>query len=218
MYCRSPRSNFGAVICLIQDGNVEEVILYDLKQGTEMKSGKKPTENAETFRAAMTGVKPLKCDNRLAQRRPLPAPVPVQFYRDEAAALQELLRPVDPAEIETGEELLFIRPGYPPRLLRHLRRGIFSSSDSIDLHTMTERVAREVLLRFINEASRSGLGCVRVIHGKGLRSQGRPVLKLMAQSVLRKHPSVIAFASCRPVNGGTGAVDILLKDFGLSTR
>ena len=190
--------------------------MYDLKQGTEMKSGKKHTENADVFRAAMTGVHPLKCDNRLAHRPPRPAPVPTQFHRDEAAVLQELLAPVDdPAEIETGEELLYLRPGCPPRLLRQLRRGVFSSSDSIDLHTMTEKIARDVLLQFIAQANRRGFGCVRVIHGKGLRSQGRPVLKLMAQKVLRKHPSVIAFASCRPVNGGTGAVDILLKNSGL---
>ena len=181
-----------------------------------MKSGKKHTENADVFRAAMTGVLPLKCDNRLAQRPPRPAPVPTQLHRDEAAVLLELLQPADdPAEIETGEELLYFRPGYPPRLLRQLRRGVFSSSGSIDLHRMTEKIAREVLLQFIAQANRRGLGCVRVIHGKGLRSQGRPVLKLMAQKILRKHPSVIAFASCRPVNGGTGAVDILLKDSGL---
>ena len=181
-----------------------------------MKSEKKNTENADVFRAAMTGVQPLKCDNRLVQRPPRPAPVPTQFHRDEAAVLQELLQPVDdPAEIETGEELLYLRPGYPPRLLRQLRRGFFSSADSIDLHTMTEKIARDVLLQFIAQANRRGLGCVRVIHGKGLRSQGRPVLKLMAQKILRKHPSVIAFASCRPVDGGTGAVDILLKDSGL---
>jgi DNA-nicking Smr family endonuclease len=193
--------------------------LYDLKSGTEMKSGKKPTENAEVFRAAMEGVQPLTRDNRLALRRPRPAPVPMQLHRDEAAVLQELMQPVvDPAEIETGEELLFLRPGYPPGLLRQLRRGIFSCADSIDLHTMTEKVAREVLLLFIAQSNRRGFGCVRVIHGKGLRSQGRPVLKLMAQKILRKHPSVIAFASCRPVHGGTGAVDILLKNSGLRRR
>lgn len=193
--------------------------MYGLKQGTEMKSGKKATENAEVFRAAMTGVQPLKCDNRLARRRPRPAPVPTQFHRDEAAVLQELLQPVvDPAEIETGEELFYLRPGHSPRLLRQLRRGTFSCADSIDLHTLTEKVAREVLLQFIAQSNRRGFGCVRVIHGKGLRSQGPPVLKLMAQKTLRKHPSVIAFASCRPVHGGTGAVDILLKDSGPSPR
>lgn len=193
--------------------------MYDLKSGTEMKSGKKPTENADVFRAAMAGVKPLRRDNRLALRRPKPAPVPIQLHRDEAAVLQELMQSVvDPAEIETGEELLFLRPGYPPGLLRQLRRGTFSCADSIDLHTLTEKVAREVLLLFIAQSSRRGLGCVRVIHGKGLRSQGRPVLKLMAQKMLRKHPSVIAFASCRPVHGGTGAVDILLKNSGLRRR
>ncbi len=186
--------------------------MYDLKQGTEMKSKKSPSESAEVFRAAMAGVQPLKCENRLALRPERPTPVPRQLRHDEAAVLQELLQPVDdPAEIETGEELLYLRTGYPPLLLRQLRRGVFSCADSIDLHAMTEKIAQEVLVQFIAQASRHDLGCVRVIHGKGLRSHGRPVLKLMAQKFLKKHPSVIAFASCRPINGGTGAVDILLK-------
>lgn len=29
--------------------------------------------------------------------------------------------------------------------------------------------------------------------------------------VPRKHPRVVAFASCRPVDGGTGATDVLLS-------
>ena len=113
--------------------------------------------------------------------------------------------------LETGEELLYLRPGYPQRLIRRLRRGHFSVADSIDLHQMSENVAREVLLQFLTDAVRRGYGCVRVVHGKGLRSRGLPKLKMMTNSVLRKHPAVIAFASCRPVDGGTGAVNVLFS-------
>lgn len=188
------------------------MLLYGLKSGTEMKSKKKPASDTEIFHTAMSGVRPLKPDNRLVQRDEKLAATPLQLQRDEQSVLLELLQPIDdPADLETGEELLFIRPHHSPRLLRRLRRGHFSVADTIDLHHLTQIVAREVLLQFLADAGRQGYGCVRVVHGKGLRSSGAPKLKLLTHSLLSRHPSVIAFASCRPVHGGTGAVDVLLK-------
>lgn len=184
-----------------------------------MKSKKEPRGDKGDFRAAMSGVQPLRFDNRLVHPRQKPSPIPQQHRRDEASVLRELLQPLDGSEeLETGEELLFLRPGYPPRLLRRLRRGHFSVADSIDLHQMSEAVATEVLLRFLADVARRGYGCVRIVHGKGLRSRGLPKLKQMTHRVLRKHPSVIAFASCRPVDGGTGAVNVLLGSTRASTR
>lgn len=160
----------------------------------------------------MSGVRRLKPANRLEQRPPKPQATPRQRQLDELLVLRELLSPADvPPDLETGEELLYLRPGHSPQLIRRLRRGRFSVADTIDLHHMSETVAREVLLQFLNEAARRRCGCVRVVHGKGLRSRGMPKLKLMTQGLLRKHPAVIAFASCRAVDGGTGAVNILLR-------
>lgn len=113
-------------------------------------------------------------------------------------------------ELETGEELLFLRSGYQKNLLRRLRRGQFSVADTMDLHHMDVATAKQVLLDFLEHCTARQLGCVRIIHGKGLRSKGLPVLKIMTNRVLRKYPAVVAFASCRPVNGGTGATDVLL--------
>jgi len=178
----------------------------------EMTSGKNLGCHEDEFRKAMHGVRPLRPDNRLAPETIKPSPTPEQRRRDEKSVLQELFHPVeDPAGLETGEELFFLRQGYPPRLLRRLRRGHFSVADSIDLHHMGEGIARKVLLHFLADADRRGHGCVRIVHGKGLRSRGLPKLKLMTNTLLRKHPGVIAFASCRPVDGGTGAVNVLLN-------
>lgn len=184
-----------------------------------MKSNENPSSDKDDFRTAMSGVQPLRSDNRLVHQLRKPSPIPQQRRRDEASVLRELLDPIDdPVELETGEELLFLRPGYPPRLLRRLRRGHFSVADSIDLHQMSETVANEVLLQFLADVARRGYGCVRIIHGKGLRSRGLPKLKHMTNRVLRKHPGVIAFASCRPVDGGTGAVNVLLNNARASMR
>jgi DNA-nicking Smr family endonuclease len=53
---------------------------------------------------------------------------------------------------------------------------------------------------------------VRIIHGKGNGSvQRRPVLKGKVNHWLQQRDEVLAFCSARPVDGGTGAVYVLLK-------
>jgi DNA-nicking Smr family endonuclease len=178
---------------------------------TEMHPEKKSTDDM-SFREAMADVKPLSAAERIEPTpRKTPA-VAMQREQDDRQVLRELLEFEDEsAELETGEELLFLRPGHQQRTLRRLRRGHFSVSDTIDLHHMSVETAKKVLLDFIDQAMRRHMGCVRVVHGKGLRSRQLPRLKIMTNRTLRKHPGVIAFASCRPVDGGTGATNVLLS-------
>ena len=143
-----------------------------------------------------------------------PAPRPRMFEADEAAVAGELLEmDFDPASLEVGEELSYLRDGYPTRLLRQLKRGQFSVHDELDLHQMNAAAARTSMVAFLAEAKRSGVRCVRIIHGKGLRSKAAgPVLKALTDRLLRRRDDVVAFASARPAQGGTGAVIVLLKE------
>ena len=53
---------------------------------------------------------------------------------------------------------------------------------------------------------------MRVIHGKGLGSGPRgPVIKQSVNVILRRTDAVVAFCTARPVDGGTGAIYVLLK-------
>ena len=105
----------------------------------------------------------------------------------------------------------FLRPGHSPDILRKLRRGHWPVGDEIDLHGMTADEAAAATAQFIADARQDGARCVRVIHGKGLRSGPRgPVLKHAVNTWLRKTEAVLAFASARQVDGGTGAVYVLL--------
>jgi DNA-nicking Smr family endonuclease len=114
--------------------------------------------------------------------------------------------------MEVGEELSYLRDGYPPKLLRHLKRGQYSVQDEIDLHHMNAAAAQSTISTFLAEASERGFRCVRIVHGKGLRSKAAgPVLKALTDRLLRRRDDVIAFASARPMQGGTGAVVVLLK-------
>jgi len=142
-----------------------------------------------------------------------PAPYPHMFDADEAAVPGELLDlAFDPAVLEIGEELSFLRDGYSPKLLRQLKRGQFSIQDDLDLHQMNAAAAQVEIINFLAEVQHEGLRCVRIIHGKGLRSRAAgPVLKGITDRMLRRRDDVIAFASARPAFGGTGAVVVLLR-------
>jgi DNA-nicking Smr family endonuclease len=99
-------------------------------------------EDVRLFEQAVGKVRRM-IDPGVLPARPQPPPEPVQSRLDEARVPAELMRSlIDPAEIEVGEELSYLKPGLSPRLLRRLKRGHFSIADEIDLHQMTTEVAR----------------------------------------------------------------------------
>ncbi len=169
-------------------------------------------EDMQLFREAIGDVRrQVHVPDRPAPRPP--APRPRMRDADEAAVAAELLNmEFDPAVLETGEELGFLRDGYPPRLLKRLKRGQFSVQAELDLHHMNAAAAAASIRDLLDEARHEGWRCVRIVHGKGLRSRpGGPVLKGLTDRMLRRRDDILAFASARPSQGGTGAVIVLLK-------
>ncbi len=62
---------------------------------------------SDEFRAAVTDVRPLPARDRAAPEPPKPPPVARFTHADAASVLEESLNgAVDPASIETGEELV----------------------------------------------------------------------------------------------------------------
>jgi DNA-nicking Smr family endonuclease len=171
-----------------------------------------PPEDRELFRSAIGRLRKLEHD-RVEHEPRRPQPVARSRMKDEAQVLQDMVSDeFHPADFETGEDLSYLKPGIQLSLLRKLRRGQFSVGGELDLHGMTVPVAKPRLMAFLSEMRRGGLTCVRVIHGKGLRSSNRgPVLKHKLNIWLRQRDDVLAFCSARPVDGGTGAVYVLLK-------
>jgi DNA-nicking Smr family endonuclease len=143
-----------------------------------------------------------------------PEPVARQSLADEQAALEQSLSDEFSVEtlMETDEELSFARNGIGQDTLRKLRRGHWVIQSQLDLHGMRTDEAREALAAYLREAGRRGLRCVRVIHGKGLGSVNRePVLKRKVRNWLVQKDEVIAFCQARAVDGGAGALVVLLK-------
>lgn len=164
------------------------------------------------FAQAVGPVRPVGGAQR-AIARPRPEPEPHQSRRDEARVTQELLHSaIDPALTEIGEELSYLKSGLSKRLLHRLKRGQFSIADEIDLHQMTQPVARAAVKQFLDENRRRGRLCLKIIHGKGLRSRAEgPVLKRLVDAMLRKRDDVLAYASAKPAEGGSGATVVLLR-------
>jgi DNA-nicking Smr family endonuclease len=175
-----------------------------------------PTQDADKdlLREALKDVAPLRHSGKASLQRPLPVPVPAQSLREDQQVLQDSLSDQMPVEIglEMGDELLFLRSGLSNQILKKLRRGYWAIQDHLDLHGLRSEEARALLVSFLNNALVHGLRCVRIVHGKGLRSKNaEPVLKRKIGNWLAQRDEVLAFVQARPEDGGSGAVMVLLK-------
>ena len=186
-------------------------------QSARLAAAVKARSEKELFARAVGPVLSLPVKHRPGHKaslqRPPPAPIAEQYQRDELAVMQEALSDEFDVEtlLDTDESLSFRRPGMGPDVVRKLRRGNWSIQRHLDLHGFRREDARNVLGAFLREASKAGLRCVRVVHGKGLGSPGKtPVLKGRVQSWLIQKQEVLAFVQARPAEGGAGALVVLL--------
>jgi DNA-nicking Smr family endonuclease len=192
------------------------------KRLSDLGSEQNASADASAFRAAVRDVKPLvqlpsaaglARPPRARPRRPAPAAA------ENLDALMPLIPTPASGEAATLEDaaagsavLSFHRAGVRIQVMRRLRRGLFPTEDELDLHGLNQAAARDRLADFIARSRDSGSRCVRIIHGKGYRSGARgPVLKTAVDLWLRRHPDVMAFTSARAIDGGTGAVYVLLR-------
>ncbi len=159
----------------------------------------------------MAGVRPLP-ERAATPARPRPRAI-ARFTRAEGRDLlhESHALAANPAVENAGDEPTFRRAAVRDEVMRKLQRGRFAIEAEIDLHGLRQHAAHEALRQFLNDCVHRGLRCVRVIHGKGLRSGAAgPVLKLAVHHWLRKLENVAAFAAARPADGGSGAVYVLL--------
>ncbi len=180
---------------------------------------RKPTNDDDVpddlalFKQAVKDARPLH-SKRVNFQAPLPKPIPKQFLRDERQALADSLSDgyIPSHELETGEELLYLRQGQSPVILSKLRRGNWVIQASIDLHGLVADEARLYVAEFLADCKKRDIRCVRIVHGKGLGSRNRePVLKHKLRNWLMQKDEVLAYAQAKPQDGGSGAVIVLLK-------
>ncbi len=169
--------------------------------------------DASLFQAEIKNTRPLNIEVPFTEKT-YPKPIAKQFIRDEKQALKDSLSddfyPLH--ELESGEELLYLRSGQSPDVLSKLRRGFWVVQAHIDLHGLISDEARQYVAEFLSDCKKRNIRCVRIVHGKGLGSRNRePVLKNKLRHWLIQKDEVIAYAQAKPEDGGSGAVIVLLK-------
>ncbi len=167
------------------------------------------------YAEAMEGVQKISNDKTLI-KRPIPKKVhcvakendPRQLLEEAVADKRKLNVANMPEYMEGYAE------GTNPITIEKLKNGEFSIQKTLDLHGLSIDDAKVSLEEFIVDSIKSCLNCVKVVHGRGLKSKGVPVLKenlkaWIVRAMNRKW--VIAFSSARMCDGGPGATYILLK-------
>jgi DNA-nicking Smr family endonuclease len=171
-----------------------------------------PPDDKAVLAEALKDVAPLPDHGRVVLQARRAPPLPYQTWRDEREALAESLTAAADWDVETGEDVAFLRPGLDRQVLRKLRRSHWVIQENLDLHGMNRMEARLCVAAFLNDCLARGLRCVRIVHGKGLGSKHRlPVLKAKVRYWLTQRDEVLAFCDARAVDGGSGAVVVLLK-------
>jgi DNA-nicking Smr family endonuclease len=166
------------------------------------------------FVRAAGEVRPIRGHRRVDLAPEQPPPIAVQQQLDEQRVLREAISDEFDAStlLDIDDALSFRRPGIGTDVTRKLRMGEWSLQGEIDLHGLRREEAREALACFIRDAHRRGWRCVRVVHGKGLGSPGRPPAhKPTLLSGWTQTTAVLPFVQPRGPHGGAGALVVLLK-------
>ena len=162
------------------------------------------------FMAEMSGVTPLKTDNKIKLKKTPNKPFQQSAVDDAGFTIEDMFSTAEITE-ECPDILSFSRSGLQHKVLKKLRQGKQPIEHRLDLHGLTVELARLELIEFLAECEASGLRNVIIVHGKGFRSKGKPVIKPMVNRWLKTAESVLAFHSAQPKDGGSGSVYVLLK-------
>ena len=170
----------------------------------------------DVFREAMKEVRQIDEFRGLTVRKR--KAVPSHAWRkkepDALQELEEIVRGRTSIRLSDTQEFVeWVNSGYRREVIRDLHRGRFAVQDYLDLHGYVLEEAEGAMDDFLREALRRGYRCIKIIHGRGLRSPAGPVLKKMVVDLLstRYRKYLIGFCTARQNDGGLGALYVLLR-------
>lgn len=172
----------------------------------------------ELFDSAMDGVQEIEIFRELScahrPRRTAKTAHKADPEKEALEALAEIAAGAQPIHLpDTQEYVEWTNPGYHEHIIPKLHGGHFSVQAFLDLHGCTVPEAEEELETFFQESFRQGFRCVKIIHGRGLRSVRGPRIKDAVIRRLSGHfrKDIIAFVTARQCDGGLGALYVLLR-------
>ena len=142
------------------------------------------------------------------------AQVPREPDKEALAELCDIMEGLLPIHLpDTQEYVEWIHPEFRDDIIRSLHEGRFSVQAYLDLHGFIVPDAEDELDAFILDALKKGLSCIKIIHGRGLRSVKGARLKHVVVKRLSGHfrRDIIAYVTARQCDGGLGALYVLLR-------
>lgn len=190
----------------------------ELLESVETHDAEVPQSERDLFKEAMSGVAPIVQDKYSPDGDLAEVSAPKEPCRtgcDVLRRLDDLVQSGDGFIVaDTPEYHEGVGHCVHPRATRHLHGGRFSIQAHIDLHGLSAPEAEQAVDDFLREAIHSGKRAVLVVHGRGLSSPRRPVLKTKVRDWLTRgtwRKWVMAFTSARLCDGGAGATYVLLR-------
>ncbi len=167
--------------------------------------------DSDLFLESIGKVTPIKSDKRSIVPTYKPKPFPKQKTAHIADKLTRAQSEFIDA-LQAEDTFSYTASGLQKNVLKKMRRGHYGLDAELDLHGLTSAQAKRELVKFLHFCEQDGCRCVRIIHGKGYRSENNlPVLKNDLNVWLRQHQEVQAFCSAAQREGGAGAVIVLLR-------
>jgi len=202
-----------------------------LKDGDTFTPSVEPPDNLhpsedddQLFKREMSDVTPLRSRSRAVKRLQARTSASHRVSQDAESTLrlQELINNGRGFRVrDIPEYMEGTGPCVHPNMSARLHNGEFAIQAHLDLHGKNADQAETAFGQFMTEARRSGKQGLLVIHGRGLSSKEKPVLKEKVREWLTRGPWrkwVAAFSSARLCDGGAGATYILLRNKPLTRR
>ncbi|CAM3511969.1 Smr/MutS family protein [Parendozoicomonas haliclonae] len=174
-------------------------------------------EDRDLLAREMSGVRPIKQNKADIKSGKVEVPEFTLRLRRRQATVENSIN-VDGLSdshlvaVAPEEYIEHLRPGLQHKKLQKLRMGQLEIQYNLDLHGFTFDDARDMLQRFISFCRKNHYTTVRIVHGKSRGSwEQQATMKTYVNAWLKQVPGVLGFASCLPVDGGTGAVYVLLS-------
>jgi DNA-nicking Smr family endonuclease len=207
--------------------------LKDLKKIMKQKKSQSPVQTAppKTVKAAsrvsdeQAFLDAMKEVQEIKEFRSMPVhhkkrKIPARIHKKGAApngilkGLEDIVKGRQHIDLSNTQEYVeWVHPDFSDHFLNDLHVGRYSVQDSLDIHGLILDEAEIEVDRFIRKSITKSLRCIKIIHGRGLRSPNGPVLKSAVVHWLsrRFRKFIVAFVTARRCDGGLGALYILLR-------
>lgn len=162
------------------------------------------------FVEAMRKVRRSAGTDKVVAAKSKPRPADIVSARRPAFEPRQL--PTHAMVQATDQPGVFRADGVSAERLKRLAAGRPPVEQTFDLHGVTRSEALELLENGFRQAAESRMRVLCIIHGRGLHSPGRPVLKDAVYHWLRDGPFAAAVLAVIPQPGsGGGACLVLLR-------